>query len=101
MKKYEVSLMAVLVAIVASSFVSWNNSSKWKNAEGMRWYNFNGHNHFQMNDPSWYSPDEDNWPDCSITAGDTYCEIFAQPSDYVEDEPDLQTINNYRFHRVE
>ena len=97
MKKYVVSLMAVLVAIVASSFTIKEGAVKQeKTAQGSQWYNFYGVSLFDMCDPSMYGLDENNWPDCPPAVGLIYCEIYAQPGD-VDGEPDLMTITNYRM----
>lgn len=94
--------MAVLVVIVASSFKTSDikHVKKEKATTGARWYNFNGVGLFDMCDPAMYSPDENNWPDCPLAVGIIYCEIYAQPSNEVEDEPDLMTISNYRMKQV-
>ena len=100
MKKYVVSLMALLVAIVASSFTAGSikeGSVKKANVvQTSQWYNFYGSNLFDMCDPSMYGLDENNWPDCPIAVGLIYCEIYARPGD-VEGEPDLMTITNSRM----
>jgi hypothetical protein len=102
MKKYVVSLMAVLVVIISSSFKTSDIKSvkKEKATQGARWYNFNGVGLFDMCDPSMYSPDENNWPDCPLAVGLIYCEILAQPSESGDDEPNLFTISNYRMRQI-
>ena len=101
MKKYVMSLIAVVVAVVASSFTSGlikiNSTKKGSVTIGPRWYNFYGSNSFEMTDPSYYGLDENNWPDCPPAVGSVYCEIYAHPSHKDENEPDLRTISNYRM----
>jgi hypothetical protein len=96
MKKYTFSILAVIAAIVISSFTT-NNASKVSTlTNGQRWWDFNGEETDQA-DPSYYSIDEDNFPDCVPTAGLVYCEIKALPSQWNPEEPDLSTIVQYKM----
>jgi predicted permease len=105
MKKYVVSLLAVLVAIAASSFttgiIRTSSAKKEVSVVGSsKWYNFNGVGLLDMCDPGNYSLDENNFPDCPPTVGLVYCEIYAQPSLDGDGEPDLSTITNYRMRPI-
>jgi uncharacterized protein YcfL len=60
------------------------------------WWDFNGGVTNQP-DPYYYSADLDNWPDCTLFTGNTYCEIKAQPDMYDYTIPDLGTINAIRY----
>lgn len=100
MKKYVISLLAVLVAIAASSFATGaikTNDVKKKTVIGQKWWNYNGEGQFDQCDPGYYSLDEDNFPDCNPVSGYVYCEIKAQPSQWNGSEPDLTTIIAYRM----
>src|SRR5690349_2658183 len=96
MKKYLICLSAVVVAFIATSFtVVKQKDSKAAAISGYRWYNFNG-GLLEMCDPSWYSLDSDNFPDCPPTLGIINCEIYALPSEWDADQPDLSTVLNSR-----
>lgn len=100
MKKYVISFLIVLVAIVVTSFTTASiktNDVRKATAMGQKWWNYNGSGSFDMCDPSYYSPDENNFPDCPPTVGNVYCEIYAAPSQWDENEPDLSTITAYRM----
>jgi hypothetical protein len=73
------------------------SNAKNESATGYQWYNFYGNNSFEMADPSMYGLGENNWPDCPPATGNIYCEILARPSQWVENEPDLNTIRNCRY----
>ena len=95
MKKH-VGLMALVVAILLGSITSGAFSKKrsiTSNQEIYHWWDFNGNNQAQMNNPKKYSLDEDDSPDCPPRGGLIYCEIFASG----EEEPDLATILNERM----
>jgi hypothetical protein len=100
MKKYVIGLLVVVVAIAATSFTTGASNASYVNEtsnNGQRWWNYNGEGQFDQCDPSYYSLDEDNFPDCPPVTGNTYCEIKAKPSQWNEEEPDLTTINAYRM----
>jgi hypothetical protein len=99
MKKYVVSVLAIVAAFTVTSFETKKiqaNSANEKFA-GNKWYDFNGQSTLDMCDPSQYSLDDNNFPDCAPASGNIYCEIFAKPSSEVEGEPDLSTIVNQRM----
>lgn len=99
MKKYVISLLAVLVVIAASSFTSGVFKSKGAGKAAMFgvWWDFHGTSTIFQSDPSYYSLDEDNFPDCPIVSGLVYCEVRAYPSQWNSEEPDLSTINDWRM----
>jgi hypothetical protein len=100
MKKYVISLLVILVASATSSFstgaIEANDVNK-KAVTGQMWWNYNGDGLFDTCDPEMYSPDENNFPDCPPTIGVVYCEIYAAPSQWDENIPDLSTITAYRM----
>jgi hypothetical protein len=98
MKKYVICLLAVLVAIISSSFTSGTIQSAEvkKKMFAHKWWNFNGGLTDQC-DPYYYSPDENNFPDCPPAIGLVYCEIYATPSQWDDQIPDLTTITAYRM----
>src|ERR1044071_10409454 len=96
MKKHLISVLALVIALGASAFTSGLFKSSAENVKAetiyaQRWWDFNGDETDQA-DPSWYSIDEDNFPDCTVSTGLVYCEIKAQPSFQNPEEPDLSTI---------
>jgi hypothetical protein len=97
MKKYSISVLAVVVAIIASSYTSAVTKSNNTDPNGYHWWNYNGEGQFYQSDPSYYSLDEDEFPDCPVVSGLTYCEVRAKSSPWNGDEPDLSTITSTRM----
>jgi len=92
MKKYLIGLLAVVLALTASSFTTMKHtSSKQSKVLLYHWYNFNGGLLDQF-DPSYYSLDDDGQPDCMPAVGLVYCCIYALPNAYIDGAPNLQTI---------
>ena len=90
-------LLAVVVVIISSSFTSEIKTGEVKKTVfANRWWNFNG-GLIDQCDPYYYSPDENNFPDCPPSIGLVYCEIYAAPSQWDEEIPDLTTITQCRM----
>jgi hypothetical protein len=98
MKKYVISVLALVIALTGSAFTSGVfKSSDTADPNGYKWWNFNGDSQFYQADPSYYSLDEDDFPDCPVVSGLTYCEVKAKPSPWNGDEPDLSTVSSTRM----
>src|SRR3979490_1469850 len=94
MKKYVICLMAAGLGIAASAFTT---PKKVKPQSGTyQWYDFNG-NLLQQWDPTYYSLDGNQYPDCPCMLGLIYCEIKALPMEEDPSLPDLTTIIGSRF----
>jgi hypothetical protein len=100
MKKHVICLAAVLVAIFATSFISEKKQHVNTTMSAYHWYNFNGDLQ-DMCDPSYYSLDSDNFPDCPTTQGYVYCEIYAAGDQWNFGEPDLGSIIAYRVRPIQ
>jgi hypothetical protein len=100
MKKYVICLSAMLVAILASSFTAGDvktNHVEKATASTRIWWNYYGEGLFDQCDPYYYGADEDNFPDCPVMVGLIYCEVYAYPSVWNPDIPDLSTITSTRM----
>lgn len=97
MKKLLSSCLAVVVALMASAFSQQTGASVSERFSGYKWYDYNGITELDQSNPSYYSLDPNNFPDCPPNAGSVYCEIYAQASQWVYGEPDLTTIINQRM----
>ena len=60
------------------------------------WWDFNG-GLADQGDPTYYSQDGDNVPDCPPALGNIYCEIKAQPNSSDPTVPNLTTITSSRY----
>lgn len=54
-------------------------------------------NYLQMQDPTYYVLDDDQWPDCFNTMGTTYCTIKAMGDAWIEGQPDLNTVISWWY----
>lgn len=91
MKKYLISLAAVVIALIATSFANEKKENTKATISGYRWYHFNG-GLLEMCDPAYYSLDPDNFPDCPPTLGIINCEIYALPNQWDAEQPDLSNV---------
>ena len=91
--------MTVAILFIGSSFTTElkTNSVEQPSFGEYKWFNFNGTNLLEMLDPSYYSPDENNFPDCTPGVGLVYCEVYARATEWGGDEPDLLSIMNCRM----
>src|SRR4051794_8588140 len=95
MKKYVICLLAMVFAIATSSFnVVKKNMSSSKVV--YKWYDYQG-GLLEMCNPDYFTPDDNNYPDCPPVLGIIYCEIKALPSQSDPAQPDLTTIVDRRF----
>ena len=99
-RQIAVLLLALTCSVFLYAFTSHQKPVKKKRATAMRWWDFNGSGMVEMGYNMFYTPDPNNWPDCTIQAGNIYCEIYANEdpdSDPEDPKPDLSTITNQRM----
>lgn len=96
MKKHLICILAIGVAIAASSFTYEAKSSAKQSMAGHKWWDFNG-GLLDQCDPAAFSLDPNNFPDCPPALGLIFCEIYAMPSAWDPSQPDLGSIISTRY----
>jgi hypothetical protein len=98
MKKFLICLLAICLGISLSAFTPVNNvKEKAKVKSGTYlWWDFNG-GLLQQWDPTYYTVDGNQWPECYYPLGLIYCEIKALPLEFEPNLPDLSTIISVRY----
>lgn len=86
--------LTIIMVGLTVSFTSLKKPEKEK-VVGKVWWNYNG-GWAEQFDPSYYSRDADNFPDCPPANGILYCCILANSNAFDNDIPDLSTIASYR-----
>jgi hypothetical protein len=89
--------LAIAIACIAVSTSSFKKATPQKKAFVNFWWDYNGFDAGGELDPSNYTKDGNNFPDCPLTSGSIYCEIYAPPSYSNPNEPDLANITGYRM----
>ena len=98
MKKRLILPLTIVSLVLLTAFSSQRNLKHRSTAK--IWWDFTGTSFGEMGYNWYYVPDDNNWPDCPIQAGNIYCEIYAvedPDSPPGEPRPDLTTISNQRM----
>lgn len=95
MKKKILVSVILLSCIVLTAFTM--NREKEKKKLLYKWWDYNSTTAWGQTDPANYSADPDNFPECPPTPAIIYCEIYALPSAWDPNQPNLGNIINYRF----
>ena len=96
MKKQMLCILAIGVAIAASSFTSVNRTTSKATLTGYQWWDYHG-GLLEQCDPAAYTPDPNNIPDCPTALGLIPCEVYALPSEFDPFQPDLNTVTTLRM----
>jgi hypothetical protein len=89
--------LAIVIACIAVTAFSFKKATPQKKALVNFWWDYNGFDYGGQFDPSNYTKDGNQVPDCPITSGSIYCEICAPPSASNGNEPDLSAITAFRM----
>jgi hypothetical protein len=89
--------LAIAIACIAVSASSFKKATPQKKAFVNFWWDYNGFDYGGQFDPANYTKDGNQVPDCPITSGSIYCEIYAPPSSVNPDEPDLSAVSASRM----
>lgn len=96
MKRKIIFSGTLIACILCLTAFALKKESKKKDLDFYYWWDFNG-GYSDQTDPSAYSLDANNWPDCPPQQGLIRCEILAPPSEFNPDEPDLSAVQSQRM----